>query len=397
MTRAFILVLDSLGIGGAADAAAHGDEGADTLGHIAAWRVAQGRPLRIPTLERLGLGAAAWRATGQWPAGLDRRDGFEGGFASAQEASRGKDTPSGHWEMCGVPVPFDWHVFPREVPCFPRPQMQAWMAAAGLEGVLGECHASGTEIIAELGDEQVRSGRPIVYTSADSVVQVAAHEEAFGLARLLHVCELAFAQFAPLNVARVIARPFVGTSGQYRRTANRKDYAIEPPGRTLLDLAREATHEVIALGKIGDIFAHRGISQEVKAPDNAALAQRLIEQADAAPDGAIVFANFVDFDSSFGHRRDVAGYADALEALDPALEVLRTRLRPGDLVAITADHGCDPTWRGTDHTREQVPVLLSGPGVAAADHGVRDTFADLGQTIARHLGLGALDHGVAIR
>lgn len=396
MSRAFILVMDSLGIGASPDAARYGDVGADTLGHIAAWRAAQGQPLRVPQLERLGLGAAAHIASGQWPAGMTRRDGFEAVHAAAQEASLGKDTPSGHWEMAGVPMLTDWGYFPRAVPCFPAEFMQGWRQACGLDGVLGQCHASGTEIIERLGDEHVRSGWPIVYTSSDSVFQVAAHEDHFGLDRLLAICEAAFERLKPWRIARVIARPFVGASGHYRRTANRKDFAIEPPGTTLLDVAKRAGRDVIALGKIADIFAHRGITQHRKAPTNDALFDVLIQHAEQAPDGALVFANFVDFDQNHGHRRDVAGYAQALEDFDAKLPAFRARLCDGDLAVISADHGCDPTWAGSDHTREHVPQLFFGPGVVPRSAGVRTSFADLGQTLARHLDLPPLEHGVAL-
>lgn len=393
MTRAFILVADSLGIGAAPDAAAFGDVGANTLGHIAQWRVRQGRPLHIPHLEALGLGAAMHSAAGAWPDGLARRDGFEAAHAAAAERSRGKDTPSGHWEMTGCPVDFDWGYFPRTVPCFPAELMAQWHARCGLSGSLGQCHASGTEIIAQLGDEHVRTGLPIVYTSSDSVFQVAAHEQHFGLPRLLDICVKAFELLQPLNIARVIARPFAGEPGAYRRTHHRKDFAIAPPAPTLLDAAQAQGREVVALGKIGDIFAMRGVSTLIKGDGNAALFDRLLEQVGTAPDGALVFANFVDFDQNFGHRRDVDGYAQALEAFDARLPALRQTLRPGDLCVITADHGCDPTWPGSDHTREFVPQLFFGPGVAPRALAARSSFCDLGQTLAAHLGLPPLSHG----
>jgi phosphopentomutase len=395
VTRAFILVMDSLGIGATPDAGRYGDAGSNTLAHIAEWRCRQGRPLAIPNLERLGLGAACALASGHWPPGLERRSGFDAAYAAARERSAGKDTPSGHWEMAGLPVPFEWGVFPRGEPCFPPSFLEAWMMACGLEGVLGNCHASGTEIIARLGDEHRRTGWPIAYTSADSVFQVAAHERDFGLQRLYAICDVAFEMLRERNIARVIARPFAGDSGGYRRTAHRKDIAVEPPGRTLLDVAKDAGRDVIALGKIGDIFAHRGITQEIKAADNRAMFDALLLQA-RAPEGSLVFANFVDFDQNFGHRRDVAGYADALEAFDTRLAEFESMLQPDDLCVISADHGCDPTRPGTDHTREHVPQLFFGPGAPAGNLGIRDSFCDLGQTLARHLGLSALEHGTAL-
>ena len=396
MARAFILVLDSLGIGAAHDAARFGEQDADTLGHIARWRNAQGTPLQIPHLERLGLGAASHRATGRWPAGLARRDGFTGAFATAQEQSVGKDTPSGHWEMAGVPVAFDWGVFDGPDPCFPADLIDRWVQACALPGILGNCHASGTEIIARLGEEHIASGKPIVYTSADSVFQVAAHEQHFPLERLYAICRQAFELLQPYRIARVIARPFDGAPGRFRRTARRKDIAVPPPGATLLDVAAAAGRDVIALGKIGDIFAMRGITTLVKAPDNMALFDQLDAQCTTAPDGALVFANFVDFDQEYGHRRDVAGYARALEDFDARLPAFLGGLRNDDLVALTADHGCDPTWPGSDHTREQVPQLFAGPGIRAGDLGMRQSFCDLGQTIAEHLAVPALAHGTSL-
>lgn len=396
MARAFIAVLDSLGIGAAADAARFCEQDADTLGHIAQWRAAQGQPLRIPQLERLGLGAAAHQASGRWPAGLQRRAGFSGAYASANEQSLGKDTPSGHWEMAGVPVQFDWGFFDGPDPCFPAALIDDWTRACALPGVLGHCHASGTEIIERLGRQHLASGMPIAYTSADSVFQVAAHEEAFGLERLYAICQRAFELVQPWRIARVIARPFTGTPGNFRRTANRRDFAVPPPAPTLLDVASDAGRAVIALGKIGDIFAQRGITQRYKAAGNMALFDELLAQCAQAPDGSLVFANFVDFDQEYGHRRDVAGYANALEAFDARLPALRAGLRAGDLLVLSADHGCDPTWPGSDHTREQVPQLFSGPGVRPVALGTRESFCDLGQTVAQHLGLPALGHGVSL-
>jgi phosphopentomutase len=271
-----------------------------------------------------------------------------------------------------------------------------WARECKLEGVLGNCHASGTDIIARLGDEHVETGKPIVYTSADSVFQVAAHETYFGLDRLYAICQKAFELLQPYRIARVIARPFTGATGQYHRTSNRKDISVAPPGQTLLDVATDAGRPVIALGKISDIFAHRGISKLVKAPDNMALFDKLLEQVKEAPDGAIVFANFVDFDQNFGHRRDVTGYAQALEDFDARLPAFMCQLLPDDLVVFTADHGCDPTWAGTDHTREHVPQLFAGPKVKPGSLGIRSSFCDLGQTVASHLSLPALQHGASL-
>jgi phosphopentomutase len=259
---------------------------------------------------------------------------------------------------------------------------------------LGNRHASGTQIIEELGDGHVESGRPIVYTSADSVFQIAAHEEAFGLDRLYEVCAIARRLVDTYDIGRVIARPFLGRSGNYQRTGNRRDLATPPHEPTLLDGIAGGGGEVVAIGKVSDIFAGRGISRSVKAHGNAALMAATIAAATEGG-GDLVFTNFVDFDSLYGHRRDVAGYAAALEVFDAALPELEAALRPDDLVVISADHGCDPTWPGSDHTREQVPVLAFGPGIAAGPIGIRESFADIGQSIARHLGLDPLPNGTA--
>jgi phosphopentomutase len=394
MRRAFILVLDSVGIGSAPDADRH-DAGADTLGHIAqACREGRGDraglragPLRLPNLARLGLGATRREPIPELVA-----PHVEAAYGSAAEASAGKDTPSGHWEIAGLPVRFQWGLFPNTRPCFPPELVAALIERCALPGTLGDCHASGTDIIRALGEEHIRSGKPICYTSADSVFQIAAHETHFGLERLYAVCAVAKELTAPLNIGRVIARPFLGESADtFRRTTNRRDLTTPPHADTLLDRVTAAGGTVVSIGKIADIFAHRGISRAVPAKDNMAVFDAMLAEA-RRDDNTLVFANFVDFDTLFGHRRDVPGYAAALEAFDARLPELRAALRPGDLALITADHGCDPTWHGTDHTRELVPMLWFGPGIAPRDLGRRDTFADMGQTVARHLGL-SLAHG----
>jgi phosphopentomutase len=396
MSRAFILVLDSVGVGAAPDAQRYGDAGADTLGHIAA-ACRDGRgdradlragPLRLPNLARLGLGAAAPRA------GLDAPGAIEGAYGTAMETSAGKDTPSGHWEIAGLPVRFQWGLFPPTQPSFPPQLVAELVARCALPGILGDCHASGTDIIRDLGDEHIRTGKPICYTSADSVFQIAAHETHFGLQRLYDICAVAKTLTEPLNIGRVIARPFTGeTAATFTRTTNRKDLTTPPHADTLLDRVTAAGGTVVSIGKIADIFAHRGVTRAVSAKTNSAVFDATLDEAKNAADGSLVFANFVDFDTLYGHRRDVPGYAAALEAFDARLPELRAALRPGDLALITADHGCDPTWQGTDHTREVVPMLWFGPGVAPRDLGRRDSFADMGQTVARHLGIAPLDHG----
>ncbi|WP_147819442.1 phosphopentomutase [Salidesulfovibrio onnuriiensis] len=403
MSRAFLLVIDSFGIGAAPDAAEFGDAGSDTLGHIAQ-ACAEGRadreglrsgPLSLPFLGGLGLGRAAQLVTGSVPPGLPER-GISGLYAAAFEQSRGKDTPSGHWEMAGVPVMFEWGYFPPEYPSFPQELVDELVKRAKLPGILGNSAASGTEIIERLGKEHMNSGKPICYTSADSVFQIACHEKTFGLERLYKLCHIARELVDPYNIGRVIARPFIGDDGEFERTANRHDYSVPPPEPTLLDKLQEAGREVVSIGKIADIFAHRGLTKKVTAAGTDALCELCLEEARTAPDGSLIFVNLVDFDSVYGHRRDVAGYAAALESLDRRLYKLEAELKPGDLVCITADHGCDPTWQGTDHTREHVPVLVFGPGMPTGSAGVRETFADIGQTVAAHLGIEPLKHGTRL-
>lgn len=396
MSRAFILLLDSFGLGALPDADHYGDAGANTFGHIAAWAAAQGRPLALPNLERLGLAAAAHAACGEWAAGFARRDGFTGAYGVAREQSTGKDTQSGHWEIAGVPVLFDWGYFPKTVPSFPAELTEQLQALGKVPGFLGNCHASGTTIINELGDEHVATGKPILYTSADSVLQIAAHEEHFGLERLYALCEVAYELVKPYNIGRVIARPFVGAAGDYKRTANRHDYAVPPPSPTLLDHVKDAGREVIALGKISDIFAAQGVTQLRKGPDNMALFDHLMQVVDTAPDGSLSFVNFVDFDMLFGHRRDLAGYAQALEELDARLPEFIGKMRDGDLAVITADHGCDPSWSGSDHTREHIPMLFFGPNVTGQALPTADTFSAIGATLAKHLGVAPLSNGTPL-
>ena len=405
MARAFLLVMDSLGIGGAPDAAEYGDEGADTLGHIAA-ECAAGRadsaggrtgPLNIPHLARLGIGRASEASSGSHPAGLERIEFPEAIWGYATEVSHGKDTTTGHWELAGLPVPFQWGYFPQNLPAFPAELTEALVAEAGLPGILGNCHASGTAIIGELGAEHIRTGKPICYTSADSVFQIAAHEDHFGLERLYETCLVARRLCDRLNIGRVIARPFTGQStADFTRTANRRDFSIPPPRPTLLDSAAEAGRTVYGVGKISDIFAGRGIGKKLKATDNEAQFEATLKAAALAADGDLVFTNFIDFDQIYGHRRDVAGYAACLEAFDARLPEFFAVLKPGDLVILTADHGNDPTWTGTDHTRENVPVLAFGPNIEGRAAGHLRSFADVGQTLAAHLALPPLSAGMSL-
>ena len=399
--RALIGVLDSFGIGAAPDAARFGDAGANTFGHIAQ-ACAAGRgdstrrtgPLRVPNLLALGLGLAASQTDPRMP--VMRNGPATGRYGAASELSKGKDTPSGHWEMMGLPVDYDWGYFPATIPSFPKALTDAFIRESGVPGILGDCHASGTVIIEQHGEEHIRTGKPICYTSADSVFQIAAHETHFGLERLYEVCRIARRLADGYNVGRVIARPFVGEKrGEFQRTYNRHDYAMPPRQDTLLDIAKSHGREVIGIGKISDIFAGRGLTQSIHTEGNADTFARLIDCAASAPDGSITFANFVDFDQSYGHRRDVAGYAGALEDFDARIPALQAALRPGDLVVFSADHGCDPTMPGSDHTREYIPVIAFGPSIAPGPVGKRGSFADIGQSIAAHLGLPKLAHGAS--
>ena len=406
MARALIIVLDSVGIGGAPDAQAYGDAGANTLGHIAV-ACAEGRGdragmrtglLQLPHLDALGLGLAVHAASGLLPPGFSRPHNPGALWGHAVETSPGKDTPSGHWEMTGCPVDFSWGYFPDTKPCFPAALTDALVAEGGLPGILGNRHASGTQIIEELGEEHVRTGKPICYSSADSVLQIAAHETAFGLQRLHDLCLIARRLCDPARIGRIIARPFAGDSAKtFHRTANRKDFAIPPPPGGLLDVAGAAGRPVISIGKIGDIFAHRSTGQEWKGAGNSDHVDMTLKALREMPGGGLIFANYVDFDSEYGHRRDVAGYAAALEQFDARLPELLAALQPGDLMVLTADHGNDPTWPGTDHTREQVPVLAVRHGQAGGAMGLRQSFSDIGASVARHLGLPALGKGIVWR
>ncbi|HWA20132.1 MAG TPA: phosphopentomutase [Devosia sp.] len=394
MPRAIVCILDSFGIGGAPDAKdysdghGHNDEGSNTLGHIA-----EKYDLHVPNMDAIGLGAAGKLSTGTPPRGLS--DTPKGGrWGVGREVSKGKDTPSGHWEIAGVPVPFAWGYFPQTEPTFPKDLTDALIANAKLPGILGNKHASGVPIIQELGEESIRTGKPICYTSIDSVFQIAASEEHFGLQRLYDVCEEAFKLTSKLMIGRVIARPFTGeTRDTFKRTGNRRDFAISPPEPTLLDRLKSAGRQVFAIGKISDIYAGSGVTHKIKASGNMVLFDRTLEALDMARDGDYVMTNFVDFDQEYGHRRDVVGYAQALEAFDARLPELIARLRQDDLLVLTADHGNDPTWVGTDHTREQTPILCFSPSLTTGTVGIRQTFADIGESVAHWLGIPPGRHG----
>ena len=366
--RAIVVVLDSLGVGELPDAAQFGDAGCHTLLHI----LARMPDLALPNLRSLGL----LRLLGAQDAVLP-----QAGWGKMAERSRGKDTTTGHWELSGLVLDKPFPTFPHG---FPDAFLERFSQAVG-RPCIGNCTASGTEIIQRLGDEAVRRGALIVYTSADSVFQVAAHEEVVPLSELYAICQTARGMLTgDLAVGRVIARPFVGGQGKYVRTANRRDFSLEPTGRTMLDVLQAAGRDVLAVGKISDIFAGRGITESFPTHGNEEGERALLDLLERDFSG-LLFVNLVDFDMLYGHRRDAEGYGRALEHFDRTLGEALRRLRPGDLLAVTGDHGCDPTFRGTDHTREYVPLLLHGG--ATGDLGVRTSFSDLAATVCRHLGV----------
>lgn len=377
MKRVFLLVMDSFGIGNAKDAVNFGDEGSNTYQHIR-----ERMNLSIPNLRHLGLNAL-----------VDGHDetNLIGAFAKANEISVGKDTPSGHWEIAGLPTLFKWGYFGDQ---FPPKLVEEILAKTGLPGILGSGRASGTEIINRLGVQHELTGQPICYTSADSVFQIAASETTFGLGKLYDLCEVVFELVKPYRIGRVIARPFVkDAKGHFVRTNHRRDFAVAPTGNTLLDHLVAAGKKVTSVGKIADIFAHRGISRHFDVHRLEETWQAVLQIVRECPQhDELVFVNFVDFDELYGHRRDALGYGKALEFFDQQLGELMPLLTSEDLLIITADHGCDPTAAGTDHTREQVPILLYGNGYQGA-LGERDTFADIGQTVATYLGISPLTCG----
>lgn len=379
-SRAIVIVLDSVGVGELPDARAYGDEGSDTLGHIAA-----AVPLRVPALASLGLGRLV-----RLDAAGDVRP--RGAYGRMAERSAGKDSVTGHWELMGVVLDRPFPTFPDG---FPATLIREFERRIG-RPVLGNVAASGTEIIERLGREHLQTGSPIVYTSADSVFQIAAHERIVPVPQLYEWCEVAYALAVEgLGVGRVIARPFAGEPGSFSRTPNRHDYAMPPTGETLLDRLASRNIPVTSIGKIRDLFAGRGTGTAwtTKSDDEG---MTRVEEAMARQESGLIFANLVDFDTQYGHRNDVAGYAANLERFDARLSVLLDRLRPGDLLVVTADHGNDPATPSTDHSREYVPLLIAGPGVKTdADLGTRATFADLGQTLAEVFAVDPLAHGTS--
>jgi len=381
--RAIVLVIDSAGIGELPDAAAYGDEGSNTLGNIAT-RVG----LAVPFLRSLGLDRLVPLDV-RTPAGTTTP---RGAFGRMAEASPGKDSVTGHWEMAGIVLDRPFPTFPQG---FPADVITEFERRIGRQ-ILGNVVASGTEIIDRLGTEHVRTGRPIVYTSADSVFQVAAHEDVIPIAEQYRICEAAFDLVGTgMGVGRVIARPFVGAAGTFSRTSNRHDYALEPSGVTLLDVLAADGQSVVAIGKVRDLFAGRGITRALPTVSDTDGLATLVRVLDDTPSG-LVFANLVDSDTQYGHRNDPAGYAANLERIDAGLAEVAPRLRPDDLLVVTADHGNDPTTPSTDHSREYVPLLALGARVAPdRDLGTRATYADLGQTLAENFGVGPLAHGTS--
>lgn len=378
-TRVLLLVMDSVGAGQLPDAGLYGDEGSDTLGNIA-----RAIGLRVPTLRSLGL-ARVSSIGGPSPAPM-------GAFGRMAETSAGKDSVTGHWEMMGIVLERAFPTFPHG---FPPDVIQAFEARIGRR-TLGNTVASGTAIIDALGPQHVRTGEPIVYTSADSVFQIAAHESVIPIDELYRICTIAFDLVGRgMGVGRVIARPFVGEPGRFTRTSNRRDYALEPFGDTLFDRLKGAGHEVVGIGKIEDLFAGRGLTRAIHTTSDA-HGMDVVEAELARTPAGLIAANLVDFDTLYGHRNDVAGYAANLERFDARLAAMLPALRPTDLLVVTADHGNDPTTPSTDHSREYVPVLIAGAGVKpGVDLGTRPTFADLGQTLAEVFGVTPLPHGTS--
>lgn len=394
MARVILMVLDSFGVGHAPDAEKFGDINANTFGSIAkVFKDKKGRPLHLPNLAAMGLIDLAEGATGNR---IEHAEipAINGAFGYAAELSTGKDTPSGHWEMAGVPVLFDWGYFTDLENSFPTDLIEKINQATGFNGMLGNCHASGTVIIEKLGEAHIQTGLPICYTSADSVFQVAAHEEHFGLDNLYKYCEIVQKIVEPMNIGRVIARPFVGDDAKsFVRTGNRRDFSILPPAPTVLDKITQAGGTVVSVGKIADIYAHQGISIKTKATGIDALTDATIEHIKTANDNSLIFTNLVNFDQDFGHRRDPIGYGLALEAFDKRIDEIKSVMKADDLLMFTADHGCDPTWHGSDHTREYVPVIAYHSTIESVNLGERTTFADIGQTIAELFKVEKMSYG----
>ena len=367
INRVIVIVLDSVGVGELPDAADFGDVGSNTLGHVAEFL----NGLSVPNMQKMGLGNIVDTK------GVPPTSSPTASYGIMKEASASKDTMAGHWEMMGLAVNKPFPTYPDG---FPEEFMQKFYKAAGVSHALGNKAASGTEIIKELGEEHMRTGFPIVYTSADSVFQIAAHEQVITVPELYKMCEQARKVCDEYQLGRVIARPFVGKNGNFTRTPNRKDYPMDPPGETVLDVLKRNGFPVMGIGKIEDIFAGKGITRAVHTKNNSHGMECLIKELPITKFG-LIFVNLVDFDMVYGHRNNAEGYGKALEEFDIELGELLSRLREDDLLVITADHGCDPTFRGTDHTREYVPLLVYSKQLSPRALGVRETFADIGVSI----------------
>lgn len=406
MARAIILVIDSFGVGHAPDAQKYGDIGANTFVNLSHhYQQYKKQAMALPNLASLGLVQLSCEAYDDNTL-MPFEDVFnttdnpaqKGAYGYMAEISTGKDTPSGHWEMTGVPVLFDWDYFDNKTQSFSKPLIKQINVKTGFTGMLGNCHASGTDIINSLGDEHIKSGLPICYTSADSVFQVAAHEQHFGLDNLYTYCQQVrdLLSESGLNIGRVIARPFIGNDAtDFARTGNRRDYSVLPPSTTVLEKLTQAGGNVISVGKIADIFAHQGITEKTKATGLDALLDATIAHIKTAQDNSIIFTNLVNFDQDYGHRRDAIGYAEALMAFDQRLPEIYAQMNDDDVLFLTADHGCDPTWPGNDHTREYVPILAYHHDISAVNLGERTSFSDLGQTLAEMFNLAPMDYGTS--
>ncbi|AHG59861.1 phosphopentomutase [Buchnera aphidicola] len=403
MKRIFLIVLDSFGIGFSSDAHKFNDIGADTFGHIAEKcflgqaNIGREGILNIPNLIKLGIAEAYKKSTGNYPLGLDKRKDIIASYGFASEISSGKDTTSGHWEISGVPVLDDWCYFKKKHNSFPDILLKKIIQEAQLIGCIGNCHASGTDIINSLGEEHIKTRQPILYTSSDSVLQVACHEVFFGLSNLYQLCKIirTILDKYEYKVARVIARPFIGNDKyNFKRTGNRRDFSIKPFSTTVLEkLINEKQGLVIAIGKTSDIYGGIGISKNIKATGLDELCNSTINEIKRSKNNTLIFTNLVDFDSNWGHRRDISGYAKGLEFFDDKLSKIINLVKKTDLLILTADHGCDPTWTGTDHTRENIPILIYSPGIKTHFLGHRKTFADIGQTIAKYFLLSNMSYG----
>ncbi|QCI25724.1 phosphopentomutase [Buchnera aphidicola (Sitobion avenae)] len=403
MKRIFLIVLDSFGIGSSPDANKFNDVGSDTFGHIVEKcflgeaNIGRQGSLYIPNLVKLGIINAYKESTGKYPLGFNYSSNIISSYGVASEISSGKDTTSGHWEIAGVPVLDDWFYFKEKQNSFPGFLLEKIIKKLALTGFIGNCHASGTDIINNLGEEHIQTKKPIIYTSSDSVFQIACHEFFFGLSNLYKLCETVrvILDEYKYKVARVIARPFIGnSSSNFQRTGNRRDFSIKPFSTTVIKkLIDEKQGQVVAIGKVSDIYGGVGISKKIQSTGLNELCNATIKEMKEAGNNTIVFTNLVDFDSNWGHRRDVSGYAKGLEFFDCKLSEMINLVKKNDLLILTADHGCDPTWKGTDHTRENIPILIYSPDIQKRFLGHRKTFSDIGQTIATYFLLSDMPYG----